>query len=164
MAKHKHYDMIKEWIKDTSRGVECRDKSSREWLITPIPIWSEDSEYRFYDEFRELKEAYQNGAKIQHLNKSTDSGKWFDISIPSWIKGEKYRIKPEYISIDDFINKIRGQWVKRYDNKSQTLIIGLSRDEKLVNLGVGIKISFDNLIKYYEFLDGSPIPKYEGYK
>lgn len=163
MAKHKHHDIIKEWIKDTSRGVECRDKSSREWFITPIPIWSEDSEYRFYDEFRELKEAHQNGAKIQCLNERTSPGKWMDVRNPQWTSGKQYRIKREYIPIDDFIEKIRGKWVKRYGNKSQTLIIGLSRDEKLVNLGVGIKISFDNLIKYYEFLDGSPIPKYEGY-
>lgn len=48
--KHKHYDLILEWIKDTSRKLEY-SANGRAWNSVPFnaPKWDESVEYRFAD-------------------------------------------------------------------------------------------------------------------
>lgn len=49
--KHKHHDLIVEWVADTTRKVECR-LSNGEWQTTETTVyraWDESLEYRFAD-------------------------------------------------------------------------------------------------------------------
>ena len=51
--------MIEEWIKDISRPVESKyarkDIGWSEWKLDHYPVWTDDSEYRFADEHKELE-------------------------------------------------------------------------------------------------------------
>lgn len=47
--KHKHYDLILEWIKDTSRKVQCRRPLGQWTTLDETPLWDPGFEYRFAD-------------------------------------------------------------------------------------------------------------------
>lgn len=46
--KHRHYDLIRQWIEDTSKSVECSLPGGSKWhKVTCAPTWDENKEYRF---------------------------------------------------------------------------------------------------------------------
>lgn len=44
---HKHAEMIREWVLDTSRKVEFRNPCATSWIDIEDPSWSLEYEYRF---------------------------------------------------------------------------------------------------------------------
>lgn len=51
--KHKHYDLIVEWAKDTSREVEYKDDDGS-WRRAIFNNWNEDLEYRLKPKKKEV--------------------------------------------------------------------------------------------------------------
>lgn len=45
--KHVHHDLIAEWAKDTSRGVQRYNEWSSQWEDCPWPNWVLGTRYRF---------------------------------------------------------------------------------------------------------------------
>lgn len=98
-------------------------------------------------------QALADGKQIQCLRK--DNLSWEDIDDPNFHIDIEYRVKPEPILIP-------------FDYSDAKFLIGKAIKHKTLNYVELIKfisdnfvgdISFDNLLKHYTFLDGSPCGK-----
>src|SRR5690606_1210664 len=68
----------------------------REWVTNDRPSWNTSGnwEYRVYDEFREEKEAFENGEQIEYSSSAT-CWEWYDTPNPKWDPDKRYRVKPK---------------------------------------------------------------------
>lgn len=78
-----------------------------------------DYEFKIIDDFTELREAYEQGKTIQHMNLDGD---WVDCDMPvSFVANHSYRIKPEkkintgfgdrkYIADKEYVEKIKASF------------------------------------------------------
>lgn len=98
-------------------------------------------------------QAWADGKQIQY--RIDDDCEWNDINDPAFFPDYEYRVKPEPILIP-------------FDYSDAKFLIGKAIKHKTLNYVELIKfisdkfvcdISFDNLLEYYTFLDGSPCGK-----
>ena len=98
-------------------------------------------------------QAWADGKQIQY--RIDDDCEWEDINEPAFFPDCEYRVKPEPILIP-------------FDFSDAEFLIGKAIKHKTLNYVELIKfisdnfvgdISFDNLLEYYTFLDGSPCGK-----
>lgn len=106
---HKHKKCIIAWANGhqieyrcTAGGVPC------DWrFIVRTPTWDEKAEYRVYDKWRVVKEAFRDGARCEV---KTHAGDWTTIAPLSdpdnWNENFEYRIAAPVI-IEHFVNVSR---------------------------------------------------------
>lgn len=102
MTKHKHAELIKAWADGAQIEYKCTNLSAGTWCLAKSPTWNEGTEYRIYDKFRSLKEAYKAGKTIQYKTCTTDT--WVDMNSPTWRDFGEYRVKPKvqyYVTITE---------------------------------------------------------------
>jgi hypothetical protein len=104
-----------------------------------------------------LIEAFKNGAEIEFYDE--EDGEWENVSSPYFSTADKYRVKPKQevlpFTFDDAEFLIRKD-VKRKNGKGITSIYGV--EETRVNTAFS-NYTFDYLLEYFTFLDGSPCGK-----
>ena len=104
----------------------------------------------------EIIEAYKNGAEIEYRSPDDD---WRIVNNPVWSYYTEYRIKPttEYVPFD-FTDAefLIGKVVKHKDLKEVDLILGVTVHSVCLSISC---ISFEDLLKNYTFLDGTPCGK-----
>lgn len=113
------------------------DHRNFSWVLNDSPSWDKETEYRIYDPYREIKEAFKRGEIIQFQSEYCDIG-WHDYdqgSEPSWesVYYTKWRIKPK----EDF--KI-GEWVIVKNQNIVTRVASFSK--------YGYVVSCDNKVCY----------------
>ena len=113
--------------------------------------------------YSELLKAYGEGKTIQV--KSKIGTKWLDTLEPRFeFLYNEYRIKPEpkYIPFTFEDSKLfRDKWVYLKAQKTLTRIIHIQDDLiRSVTIGTGEYFSYSELLRSFEFEDGSPCGKY----
>lgn len=102
--------------------------------------------------------AWSEGKEIQVFFNNN----WNVITNPGWYDHQEYRVKPDPIIIPfQYKDKeeLRGRWIKNKDSKNEEMITLFSY--KHVNKEFRINNMLNTqILKYFEFLDGSPCGKY----
>lgn len=91
--RHKHADLIKQWVEDTTQVVEWKDHIGN-WTPTKNPLWEVNTEYRFRHKHQDLID--QKAARPELIVEIFDGSDWVAIPNPSWDPKYKYRlVEPE---------------------------------------------------------------------
>ena len=155
--KHKHCELIKAW----ADGAEIEFKTQFGWLLLSNPSWNTSYKYRIYDKFREQKEAYKQGKKIEFYNNFTKE--WVVAAPPIWDTFLKYRVAPEKEYIPFTINDakiFRGKWVKlKSDDNSFFKIERYDEYGVYFNIGNSCYYSYEDSLKKLTFDNGIPFGK-----
>ena len=104
-----------------------------------------------------VMQAYADGGSIQFRNSLSDG--WVDSNQPDWVLSCEYRIKPESTIVPftwEDRELFRDKWFRSKSSRVETKITSINMHQIWMS---GINISFEDLMKYYEFLDGTPCGK-----
>jgi len=122
-----HYKEIKAWADGAKIEILCANNS---WVLsTGNPTWFLDTQHRVYDEYRELREAYESGKTIQYSDYDDDWGDIYEPIFDSEIAC--YRIKPTRVK--------KWQWVYKDLLKETVITRGFYTDlQEAIDKEIGI--------------------------
>jgi hypothetical protein len=106
--KHKHAELIKQWVDNTCLVVLTITRDSKDWYKSSDqvnPLWTKDAEYFLVPEKHvEVALHFLNGGEVELMD---SSGKWVDTIEPDFIEVYEYRIKPQLETVKVWVGMRR---------------------------------------------------------
>ena len=114
----------------------------------------------------DLMQAYVDGKQIQYFNRL--EGKWEDTTDPSWLNGNRYRVKPEpncrpFKNTEECWQEMQKHhpfgWIKDKEDGHYAMVTTVDAfydDKNYIKISGDHNWSFAETMNVYTFADGTP--------
>ena len=106
---HVHAAIIGEWVKDTTRPMQCRQGNDGKWLTCDKPHWHTDTQYRFKPRWFDMQQLWIEKGKPAVNVRSKDTGMaWMLCGDPTWRDDAEY----EFVKVSRHA-ALRAEWEEK---------------------------------------------------